>query len=507
MNTHSAKALFLDAIYQVLDNWVFRILVVLCGVVVLATFAVGFREDEIVLLFGLRRWPYDGIATFLGMAEIGEAQTRIIDLVVSTIFGQLAGNFGVIFCIAATAFFVPRMIEKGAADVLFHKPLRRLTFYLHRYFAGLLFVAVLSTLMAVGIYLGLLLVSGWHDPGILLAAPLLTYIFALVYVVSMLVGVFTRSTVAAILLTTLFFVFNGCVHSTWVLVEFSAQYRLGAEGEGPLGEEEEGANEQEEVDVESTTDSWLIALGRILSAVHYVLPKTSDADVMASKLRRAVDPPEFLDDLELFSLFELPDGFRSVEPVRPDVSPQVAAALGEPVIALEGSIDAGAVVRYTLLARPFEQREVERRDGTKLVRETRSGAASSLRGLFDDASRSFETFGVNPKGRPMSAAVVAWTAAEGVPGQALVIEGAEGERLFTVWIEDASGDDSAERRAAVRERLSAVCGLAHRIDPYERSFTLDAPWRYNILFSVGSSLAFVLILLLLGSWKLSRIEF
>ena len=91
------------------------------------------------------------------------------------------------------------MIEKGAADVLFHKPLGRLTFYLSRYFAGLFFVGLLATLMAVGMYAGFLLVSGYHDPGILLAAPLLTYLFGLIYAVAMWVGVVTRSTVAAML--------------------------------------------------------------------------------------------------------------------------------------------------------------------------------------------------------------------------------------------------------------------------------------------------------------------
>ena len=49
MNAHAVKALFFDALYQILDNWVFRILTVLGGMLVLATFLVGFRETEIVL--------------------------------------------------------------------------------------------------------------------------------------------------------------------------------------------------------------------------------------------------------------------------------------------------------------------------------------------------------------------------------------------------------------------------------------------------------------------------
>ena len=37
----------------------------------------------------------------------------------------LAGTVGIFMCVAATVFFVPRMLEKGAADPLFSKPVSR----------------------------------------------------------------------------------------------------------------------------------------------------------------------------------------------------------------------------------------------------------------------------------------------------------------------------------------------------------------------------------------------
>ena len=54
MNSNALRALGRDAIYQVLDNWVFRILFVLGSALVLCTFLIGFREEEITLLFGLQ---------------------------------------------------------------------------------------------------------------------------------------------------------------------------------------------------------------------------------------------------------------------------------------------------------------------------------------------------------------------------------------------------------------------------------------------------------------------
>ena len=117
MNPNTIKALGRDALYQVLDNSVFRILVGLTTIPILLTFLIGFRESEIVFLFGLQRWSYDGLLQFLGNVQglgagaFPEAQSLVIDVLLSLIFDYVVGWFGVLFCIAATAFFVPNMIE------------------------------------------------------------------------------------------------------------------------------------------------------------------------------------------------------------------------------------------------------------------------------------------------------------------------------------------------------------------------------------------------------------
>ena len=43
MNRHVLRALAADAFYQVLDNWVFRILAALTLIPVALTFVLGFR--------------------------------------------------------------------------------------------------------------------------------------------------------------------------------------------------------------------------------------------------------------------------------------------------------------------------------------------------------------------------------------------------------------------------------------------------------------------------------
>ena len=499
MNALALKALVLDAVYQILDNWVFRILTILGGMLVLSTFMVGFREDEVVLFFGLKSWGYDTLLRAFGIPPgVPDPQTIVINSVLYLLFDVIGGNLGLIFCIAATAFFVPRMIEKGAADVLFHKPLTRWTFYVARYFTGLLFVGILSSFMAAGVYTGILVASGYNDPGIFFVAPLLTYTFGLVYALSMWIGTITRSTVAAILLTAIFFSFNGCVHYVWGEGQNSELQRM------ILREDSDDEEEAEDADDDSAGPV-IRSLVWLNATLHYVLPKTDDADVMARKLRRAVNRPYFRDGDSLVSLFAMPEGCEQIANDLPSPATddsELFAALGEPRFALRTTDPEDRVI-YTLFRRPAEGQSASR--VSKALRDE-----IERNGAIEDVERRLAVFGIPVRGRSVSSSILRWevtVAGEARGRLAVVFRGAEGEFLYTLWIQDESGEPSEERSDANLERINRQMGLDPRGTSYEEHFTFSAPWKYNIFFSVGSSLAFVLVMLLLGWWKLARIEF
>jgi len=217
MNRQVVTALFLDALYQVLDNKVFRILAVVVLALVGSTFLVGAREDSLVLLFGWKEVFYEDIFAFFNMPYPGVegAGEILVQRVQQILIDGLAGSLGIMFAVAATAFFVPRMLEKGAADTLFSKPVSRFALLLSRYLAGLLFVALLAIVLVGGMQIGFMLNSGYSDPGFLWSIATLIYVFGLLHGVSILVGVVTRSTVASILLTLFFMIFTSCVHRGW----------------------------------------------------------------------------------------------------------------------------------------------------------------------------------------------------------------------------------------------------------------------------------------------------
>lgn len=102
-----------------------------------------------------------------------------------------------------TAGFIPTMLAKGSLDLIVSKPIGRTRLLVYKYLGGLTFILVLTTFTVVGVWLAVGLRSGLWAPGFLLVIPLLTFYFAVLYAVSTLAAVLTRSTIVAILATGL----------------------------------------------------------------------------------------------------------------------------------------------------------------------------------------------------------------------------------------------------------------------------------------------------------------
>lgn len=266
MNALALRGLFRDAVLQVLDNRVFRVLLILTLVPVLATFIIGLGETSFSLFFGAWDLDYPDFLYALG----DEPRVYLVELFRTMFVDELIGSVGITICVAATAFFVPLMLEKGSADLVFTKPLSRSVLYLSRFVTGLVFIGSLSLLLNLGIFLGIGLRSGLWYPGILWSTLTLIYVFSLVHGFTMLIGVLTKSTPAAMILGIMFFMFNGCVHGTWQTVEaFGTQLDAVATNNAAETEEEAQADDK----WEAVKDAGRAAL----NGAHYVLPKTTEA--------------------------------------------------------------------------------------------------------------------------------------------------------------------------------------------------------------------------------------
>jgi ABC-type transport system involved in multi-copper enzyme maturation permease subunit len=120
------------------------------------------------------------------------------------IVNGLGAAVTLIISVVITAFFIPNMLRKGSIDLLISKPIGRVQLLVYKYIGGLTFIFLLSSFTIGGVWLVMALRSGSWDPTFLLVIPVLTFTFAILYSVSTAVAVYTRSAIAAILVSIAF---------------------------------------------------------------------------------------------------------------------------------------------------------------------------------------------------------------------------------------------------------------------------------------------------------------
>ena len=147
-----------------------------------------------------RAWPYR-IGVLFGAIDIktaiplGTALNGVEAALVTGIGSWVILLFGVI----VSSNFVPNMLRKGSVDLLLCKPVSRWRLLICKYLGGLAFVAVATAIAVGGGWLAMGLRTGVWSPGLLLAILTITYYFAILYALSTLLAVWSRSSVVAML--------------------------------------------------------------------------------------------------------------------------------------------------------------------------------------------------------------------------------------------------------------------------------------------------------------------
>jgi ABC-type transport system involved in multi-copper enzyme maturation permease subunit len=118
--------------------------------------------------------------------------------------GGIADAAGVLLALIWTAGFLPSFLEPGAASVLLAKPAPRWSLLAGKYVGVLTFVGCQTILFVGGTWLALGLRTGIWDMAYLVCIPLLMLHFSIFYSVSALIAVSTRSTVACVIGSLLF---------------------------------------------------------------------------------------------------------------------------------------------------------------------------------------------------------------------------------------------------------------------------------------------------------------
>jgi hypothetical protein len=153
---------------------------------------VDVVQGELRLAFGAVRLP---------QGRDAEDSVRFLQLILA---GGVADALGLLLCLTWTAGFLPTFLEPGAAGVLLSKPVPRWWLLLGKYAGVLGFVGFQAVVFVGGTWAALGIATGMWIPEYLLCIPLLLVHFAVMYSVSALLAVCTRSTVACVFGSILF---------------------------------------------------------------------------------------------------------------------------------------------------------------------------------------------------------------------------------------------------------------------------------------------------------------
>jgi ABC-type transport system involved in multi-copper enzyme maturation permease subunit len=212
-----------------------------------------------------RLWPHEPSLFFGALPLGGNVPLGVQLFIIATVVLEVGSWVTVLVSVIITAFFIPNMLRKGTVDLLLVKPINRWALLLYKYIGGLTFIFLNTTVAVVGIWFALGLRSGIWANGFLLMIFIITFYFAILYAVSTLFAVLTRSAIVAILMTCgawfLFFVV-GTIYQV-----FDGQEKT-----------EEALNTPAEQRWSHNT------FGEVVRAVHFILPRTSDLGVLRQQL-------------------------------------------------------------------------------------------------------------------------------------------------------------------------------------------------------------------------------
>ena len=165
-------------------------------------------DVEIRGVSGARGWPH---AIYVFFGAVPPLKGIPLGLALHTIQDQVFNGIGaavaLIISVVITSFFIPNLLRKGSVDLLISKPIGRVQLLVYKYVGGLTFIFLVTGFTIGGSWLVMAMRSGHWDPAFLMVIPVLTFTFAILYAVSTLVAVFTRSAIASIMITLGFMFF------------------------------------------------------------------------------------------------------------------------------------------------------------------------------------------------------------------------------------------------------------------------------------------------------------
>lgn len=183
--------------------------------------------------------------------------------------------FGVMLGLLTCASIFPELMSSGVIDATLSKPIGRWKLFFLKFASGLMVAFILSAIAAVMVFFTLRWrVDLWHWP-VFYSVPLSVVLYSYLYAICVLLGVWLRSTLAALLLTLLAWLL---IFSLRTAEDFSAQ--LSSDHTSVLS-----FGRKEKADTKDTAATF----HRVFKGMMAVLPKTDETTEL---IQRSVMRPQ-----------------------------------------------------------------------------------------------------------------------------------------------------------------------------------------------------------------------
>ncbi len=155
----------------------------------------------LIMLFAVNLDAVEGVMSFADVKETIKS--------VETGFLSLSFSLILFFSLISASSFITSMVDKGTIDMLISKPLSRFQILLAKYIGAILFVGGSIVFLIGSIWLILSAKSGYWDPAFLFSIISITAAFAVMYSISIFIGLTTQSSIISILVN-FFLIFVFC---------------------------------------------------------------------------------------------------------------------------------------------------------------------------------------------------------------------------------------------------------------------------------------------------------
>lgn len=191
------KALFIDAYRELNAKKLFWITMALnlMAVVIFASLGINAK--------GVTFWHWSFESFFFNTSLVSEELFYKIQFT-SWGSGLWLSWVTTILALISTAGIIPDLVSGGTIEPLLSKPIGRVRLFLTKYLTGLFFVGLQIFVFSLGCFLVLGIRGGAWEPGLFMALPIVLAFFSFLFSFCALIGILTRSTIAALLLTMLF---------------------------------------------------------------------------------------------------------------------------------------------------------------------------------------------------------------------------------------------------------------------------------------------------------------